>query len=244
MNPRDLRINDYLKTPAGHNTYNRELFSFIARRYDALTRGLSIGRDAKWKSRLIASLPDLRRPDCLDVGCGTGDLSLLLAERFPEGRVHGIDLTPAMVREARDKCAVRNVSFEVQDMCELKFSDRSFDIVTAGYAVRNAPDLRRALAEIRRVLRPGGTLGILEFSKPRGRLLQTLEGAVLRGWGAACGLLYYGDAWSCVSIPTTLKSHPDASGFESLLGETGFSAIRSTRFLLGITSLVLCCKQI
>ena len=88
--------------------------------------------------------------------------------------------------------------------------------------------------------RPLTTPVLTEFSKPRGRVLQHLQRGLLRAWGAACGLLYYGDADASVSIPTTLKTYPDATELACLLRESGFRDVRSTTFMFGVIRTIVC----
>jgi len=238
----DLKIEKFLFEPEKRRFYNLELFSFLAARYDSVVRVLSFGRDAKWKEILVDSLPSLSCPSCLDIGCGTGDLSFSVAHRFPRAKVTGLDLTPAMIKVAETKNKYSNVTLTVQDMCELGFKNESFDIVTAGYAVRNAPDLNKTLREIIRVLKPGGTFAILDFSKPTNKLLQGVEYSVLSLWGTFCGVIIYGNSGAFESIPKTLDRFPDDRELETILRKLHFQQIESRYFFLGITRLVLCRK--
>lgn len=143
----------------------RRLFTRIAGRYDLLNRVLTFGIDLSWRRRALALL---EAPTCvLDLATGTGDLALGLARRFPHAQVTGLDLTPAMLEIARRRisradCAARVVLME-GDATRLPFPDASFDAVTCAFGFRNFPDPAAALAEVARVLVPGGTLLVLEF---------------------------------------------------------------------------------
>jgi len=156
-----------------------------ASRYDLATRVMSLGRDATWKQALVASLPDLPSPVCVDLACGTGDVAFLLAGRYPGGVVAGLDLSIPMLAIARERNRFGNVRFERGDLCDLPYPDGSIDVVTGSYALRNAPDLRKAVAEVRRVLSPGGVAAFLDFSNPERSPLRYLQYLLLRGW---CGL--------------------------------------------------------
>ncbi len=157
MTPRfTLRIGDHLETPDKKRLYNRCVFTEIAPRYDFITRALSFGRDPAWKRDLVASLPPGDAPVCVDLACGTGDIAFLLARKYPRGSVTGVDLTPAMLDLAGKRNHFSNVRFVNQDMVRLDLADASVDIVTGGYALRNAPDLTSAVAEIRRIMKNSG----------------------------------------------------------------------------------------
>ena len=142
-----LSLDEHLRVPELKRAYNERLFTRVAGRYGFVTLGLSLGRDRAWKRRLVRALPEVARPMCVDLACGTGDITRLLAGRYPDGEVHGIDLTPAMLDLARRR-GLPGVIFSRQDMGQLSFQDESVHIVTGGYALRNAPNLKVALAEV------------------------------------------------------------------------------------------------
>ena len=188
-----LNVREHLTTPEKKRLLNERLFGEIAAEYDRVTPPLSFGRDRTWKRDLVDSLPPLNRPSCLDVACGTGDLCKLLAAKYPDAKIVGLDLTEAMLNMARVRIPDPRVKFRAGDMCEMDFPDGSFDIVTSGYALRNAPNLRRALAEIHRVTKPDGTAAFMDFSKPPSKIFQTLEHFALGLWGGIWGLILHGN---------------------------------------------------
>lgn len=231
-----LRIRDHLDVPEKRRTYIERHFALAASRYDAATRAMSLGRDAAWKARLIELLPDRPRPLCVDLACGTGDLAFLLARRYPEGRIVGVDLTGPMLDIARERNRFPNVSFLRQDMCALSFRDESVDIVTGGYALRNAPNLAQALAGVGRILRPGGTAAFLDFSRPRGALSRPRY-LLLRTWGGLWGLLLHGTHEIHGYIAPSLALFPDREALVALFGDNGLSLVASKRFFGGIVEL-------
>jgi demethylmenaquinone methyltransferase / 2-methoxy-6-polyprenyl-1,4-benzoquinol methylase len=167
----------------------RTMFDRIAPVYDAMNRAMTAGLDRRWR-RLAADAVVAPGDRVLDACCGTGDLAL--AARAAGGVVTGLDFSEAMLERARGKSA--EIEWLDGDLLHLPFSDRSFDTATVGFGVRNVEDLDRALRELRRVLRPGGRLAILEIVRPKGPLalfykawfggLVPLAGSVLPG-GAA-----------------------------------------------------------
>jgi ubiquinone/menaquinone biosynthesis methyltransferase len=229
-----LKVRDSLAAPDKKRLLNQELFSTIAAEYDRVTRPLSFGRDRAWKRELMDSLPLLTRPRCLDIACGTGDLCELLAAKYPDAEVVGLDLTEKMLDVARVRICDPRVTFRAGDMCRMDFPDGSFDVVTGGYALRNAPDLHQALEEIRRVLKPGGTAAFLDFSKPQSGFFQSLEDFALRFWGGLFGLLLHRDPEVYSYIAASLRQFPDRVAFHGLLQEHGFVGIESRLFFFGV----------
>ena len=140
------RLKDFdLTLPESKREYNRMLFTPVAQVYSGITRVLSFGRDAVWKGKLISLLPEIPEPRILDLACGPGDLSFLLALRYPSARIEGIDLNTDMLARAASNLArmpgniQERINFFPGDMNELPFSDGEFDIISGGYALRNSP---------------------------------------------------------------------------------------------------------
>lgn len=144
-------------------TQVRSMFDRIAPVYDAMNHTMTAGLDRRWR-RLTAQAVVTPRARVLDACCGTGDLAL--AAHKAGGTVTGLDFSGRMLERARRKSA--EIEWVEGDLLELPFEDESFDAVTVGFGVRNVDDLARALRELRRVLRPGGRLGILEIVRPKG----------------------------------------------------------------------------
>ena len=234
-----LKAREWLAVPERKRAYNELHFAEAAPRYDLATRAMSLGRDAAWKRFLVAALPSFSAPACVDLACGTGDVAFLLAQRYPGGTVAGVDISPPMLALARESNRYPNVRFEPGDMAALPFSGASADIVTGSYALRNAPDLRVALAEIRRILRPGGVAAILDFSRPERPFLRRLQYLLLRGWCGFWGALLHGTPEIHGYIAESLEGFPDRRRFLEILGEEGFAVTFSRRFFLGITELLV-----
>lgn len=234
-----LKMHDYIHHPEGKRKYNEGMFAEIAPRYDFITRALSFGRDKTWKDELVAKLPAIKNPNCLDLACGTGDLTFRLAQRYREGHVVGLDLTEAMLVIARPRNSLNNVEFVIGDMSQTEFADESFDIVTGGYALRNAPDLKTALEEIRRVMKPGGTGAVLDFSKTSNRTLQKLQLLVLKTWGGFWGLALHRNTDIYTYIAESLKQFPDSSQLKGHLEDIGFRNIRSKKHFFGMTETII-----
>jgi len=234
-----LKARDHVGVPERKRLFNELHFEEAARRYDLATKAMSLGRDAAWKRALVAALPALPAPACADLACGTGDVAFLLAERYPGGMVVGVDIAARMLALAGDRNRSPNVRFECGDMGSLPFPDGSFDIVTGSYALRNAPELRAALAEVRRVLKVDGTAAVLDFSRPTRPLLQLLQYLLLRCWCGFWGLLLHGTPEIHGYVAESLKGFPDRMRLLEILGEEGFAVTSPRRFFLGITELLV-----
>lgn len=235
----DLKIREHIGLPGKKRLYNERHFSVAAPRYDLATRAMSLGRDAAWKRLLVASLPPLDTPVCVDMACGTGDVAFLLAARFPRGTVAGADLAGPMLEIARERNGRGKVMFLRQDMGAAAFRDGSVDIVTGAYALRNAPDLGPTLREIRRILRPGGAAAFLDFAKPKAKVLQRPLCRLLAAWCGLWGLVLHGSAEIHGSIGTSLAAFPDRALLRRLFRECGFEVLSSRRFFGGVTELLV-----
>jgi len=229
--PLSLKIRAGIDTPDKKRYYNEGLFTRVATEYDGATRAMSLGRDQVWKRRLVNMLPDFPAPNCVDLACGTGDVTAALAGRFPNGQVVGIDLTPAMVEVARSCCDQANVTFQVQDMCRTDVPDGWADVVTGSYALRNAPVLDEALREVRRLLKPGGWAVFLDFAKPPARWKQSLQLPLLKAWGGFWGVVLHGGPEHAY-IAESLRQFPDRVALRERFTWHGFT-LRGARNCFG-----------
>jgi demethylmenaquinone methyltransferase/2-methoxy-6-polyprenyl-1,4-benzoquinol methylase len=234
-----LKSRERLADPMRKRELNKQLFSVVAPRYDAVTRVLSFDRDRVWKARMVGALPPVMAPVCLDLACGTGDISFLLAAKYPDGQVLGLDLTEAMLERARARGTAPHLSFQRGDMGRTGLAAESVDIVTGGYALRNAGDLREVLAEVHRVLKPGGIGCFLDFSKPSGRSLQKVEYLLLKVWGAWWGRVFHGDHEVYAYIAESLVRFPDRPQLSGLFQAQGFEIESSTLYFLGIVQCLM-----
>jgi ubiquinone/menaquinone biosynthesis methyltransferase len=238
-----FHIGQSLDDPAAKRALNERLFTAIASEYPWMTAVLSLGRDASWKRRLVRALPDLRSPVCVDLACGTGDLTRLLADRFTDGTVTGQDLTAAMIDIARRRTSQPNVRYEQRDIAASELPDASVDIVTAGYALRNAPILEDAMAEVARILRPGGHAAFLDFMRWPGRVSGRVELSALRFWGSLWGLLLHRNRDVYGYIAESLSRFPTLPELEQRFQAHGLSVIRTIRCFFGVTAIVITRKE-
>ncbi len=195
------------------------MFDRIAPVYDVMNRVMTAGLDRSWRRRAVEAVvqPGDR---VLDACCGTGDLAL--AAEQEGGHVTGLDFSPAMLERARRKSST--IEWVEGDMLALPFEAASFDAATVGFGVRNVADLEAGVAELRRILRPGGRVAILEITRPRGVLrpffslwferIVPLLGKVLPG----------GRAYTY--LPASVRRFPGAEDLAALLERHGFTQVR------------------
>jgi demethylmenaquinone methyltransferase / 2-methoxy-6-polyprenyl-1,4-benzoquinol methylase len=209
----------------------RSMFDRIAPVYDLMNRLMTLGLDQRWR-RLTARSVVAPGDRVLDACCGTGDLAVA-ARREGAAEVVGLDFAERMLERARRKDAA--VEWVQGDLLELPFEDVSFDAATVGFGIRNVADLERGLAELARVLRPGGRVGILEITRPRGPLrlfyrlwfdvLVPLAGKILPG----------GKAYTY--LPASVRRFPDPEQLAELMGRHGFEQVAFRRLAGGIVAL-------
>lgn len=227
-----------LSNPEEKKLYNEGLFSVVAPKYDFITKALSFGRDKAWKKLLIKHLPYVDHARCLDIACGTGELSFGLANKYKNGTVTGIDLNEDMILLCRNRQSCHNIVFKVSDMNNMKWEDSTFDIVTGGYAIRNSPDLQTIIRELYRFMKKGGHAAFLDFSKSPGRSFQKIQLFLLKLWGSFWGLLLHGNADIYAYIAESLKHFPDRNELESLFRNAGFKNVRTKILFFGFTSIL------
>jgi demethylmenaquinone methyltransferase / 2-methoxy-6-polyprenyl-1,4-benzoquinol methylase len=206
------------------------MFDRIAPVYDAMNRVMTAGLDRRWR-RLTAEAVVRRGDRVLDACCGTGDLAIAAARIG--GRVTGLDFSERMLERARRKGP--ELEWIRGDLLELPSEDGSFDAATVGFGVRNVEDLARALRELRRVLRVGGRLGILEITRPRG-LLAPFYRLWFDGVVPLLGKVLPGGA-AYTYLPASVRRFPGPEELSALLRSAGFDDVAVRLFAGGIVAL-------
>jgi demethylmenaquinone methyltransferase/2-methoxy-6-polyprenyl-1,4-benzoquinol methylase len=207
----------------------RSMFDRIARRYDLLNRLLSAGTDVRWRRACVDLLALGGPARVADLCTGTADLLVEALRRDAGHRGVGVDLSEQMLRRGAAKLGRRGLSaragLAAGDAEALPLASSSFDAATIGFGIRNVGDPLAALAEIRRVLRPGGRLVVLEFSRPRGWL-----GVLYRRYFhrilPRIGALVSGDAAAYSYLPASVERFPAPEAFAALMEQAGFASVR------------------
>ena len=217
-------LKEHISSKEKKQPYVNRLFETIASRYDFFTVFMSYGMDRGWKRRLVEMLDLSGDETALDIACGTGDITFMIARRLTSGHAVGLDITQAMLRIAGRKqheTNISNIGFHQGDILSLPFQDETFDCVTGGYALRNVPDITAALKEIKRVLKPGGRVLSLDFAHPPNRAYRWLYLRYLTVVGSTAGLILHRDADTYRYIPESLKLYPGQQGVSRLMEQAG-----------------------
>jgi demethylmenaquinone methyltransferase / 2-methoxy-6-polyprenyl-1,4-benzoquinol methylase len=218
----------------------RGMFGRIAPRYDLLNHLLSMNIDRYWRARTVRRVAHiLERPGAqvLDVCCGTGDLTLALNSGSPSAHIFGSDFSHPMLERANRKNA--NGRWFEADALRLPIADAALDLATIAFGFRNLTNYHSGLLELRRILKPGGTLAILEFSTPPNPLLAEVYGFYSRTILPAVGGALSGSRDAYTYLPESVRKFPDADGLANQMRDAGFVNVRFERMTAGIVALHL-----
>jgi demethylmenaquinone methyltransferase/2-methoxy-6-polyprenyl-1,4-benzoquinol methylase len=218
------------------------VFDSVAPSYDLMNDVMSLGLHRLWKRFTIARTGLRSGQSALDVAAGSGDLSIGLARRVGRtGRVVVTDINASMLAAGRDRMLnaglVGNVGFLRADAEALPFPDATFHCVTIGFGLRNVTNKAAALASMRRVLKPGGRLLVLEFSKPHMGMLEPLYDAYSFQVLPRLGELLAGDGASYRYLAESIRRHPDQPSLQSLMEQQGLERCEYFNLSAGIVAL-------
>ena len=222
------------------------MFNAISPKYDALNRILSAGIDQSWRRKTLREIRATGALNLLDVATGTADLALALAKGIPGSRVVGVDISAGMLEVGRSKVRARDlegrVRLDLGDGEQLPYEESSFDAVTVAFGVRNFENLEQGLRDMRRVLQPGGTLAVLEFSQPTAWPLRSLYLLYFKNILPRIGRMVSKDASAYTYLPNSVQAFPYGEAFAAKLREAGFKSVRIRPLTFGIASLYLAIK--
>jgi demethylmenaquinone methyltransferase/2-methoxy-6-polyprenyl-1,4-benzoquinol methylase len=225
----------------------REMFSGIARRYDLLNHVLSAHIDKRWRRLVRERLSDVLSDPAailLDVACGTGDLSLEL-QRNARAKVIGSDFCRPMLAIAREKTDASGltVPYVEGDALLLPFSDDTFDAATIAFGLRNLANFEDGLAELNRILKPGGRLAVLEFSSPTIPGFRSLFNLYFNQILPRIGGVISGSRGAYEYLPDSVSKFPDQDALAALIRATGFDSVEFTNLTGGIAALHMARKE-
>ena len=219
-------------TGAARQRYVADLFARISGHYDLMNDVMTFGMHRRWKRRTAALAVCTLKGPALDVSTGTGDLAFLLARHAPAGKVVGLDLLPEMINIARSRAARRaggGVTLIVGDALALPFPDATFSCATAGFSLRNMPDVPEAINEMTRVIRPGGRVALLELSPMDSGLRAALFRLYFHGLVPLIGKLIARDRAAYTYLPQSVDRFYEAEDLAAILRDSGLERVSYQR---------------
>ncbi|QJX48403.1 bifunctional demethylmenaquinone methyltransferase/2-methoxy-6-polyprenyl-1,4-benzoquinol methylase UbiE [Hymenobacter taeanensis] len=237
-----MAVVPYKDDTSGKKSQVANMFNSIAGKYDFLNHFLSAGTDIYWRRKAVSELKQLRPARILDIATGTADFAIeTLRAAAPDAKVTGVDISEGMLDVGRRKLEAKGLShrikLELGDSESLPFADNEFDAVTASFGVRNFENLEKGLAEMRRVLRPGGKLVVLEFSKPTAFPLKQAYNFYFRRILPVFGKLISKDNSAYTYLPESVQAFPDGPDFLAILRKVGFTSPAWQPLTFGISSI-------
>lgn len=239
----------------GKETYVKDVFEEIAEYYDKMNGIMSLGMVKRWHKFMFKKAGDISGKRVCDVGCGTGEISFMAAERAgTDGEVIGVDITPAMLEMAKRKMAEldlpKGVDFRVGDALAMEFGDNEFDLVTSGYMLRNVTNIQQAVNEMYRILKPGSKVIVAELAKPKNRILRWGHNfyihRILPIWGRRYdkGKKIDGKQPAYDWLTSSLEGFPHGADMVAIFKKAGFSDARFYKKSMGAVNIYVGTKPV
>jgi len=222
----------------------QDMFDAIADRYDFLNRLLSLRQDVYWRRTMISAITLLEKDSVLDVACGTGDvINELLRQKKYLKQMIGADFSTRMLELAKYKLCrdhkISSVELVAANGLRLPFASNTFNAVTIAFGIRNIMDRKSALAEFYRLLKPGGTLAVLELTTPENRLFDGLYLLYFQKILPKIGALFSKNMKAYAYLPSSVIHFPNANQFAGIMRQAGFVNIRWRFLTMGIATLFI-----
>ncbi|MDE5814278.1 MAG: bifunctional demethylmenaquinone methyltransferase/2-methoxy-6-polyprenyl-1,4-benzoquinol methylase UbiE [Muribaculaceae bacterium] len=229
-----------------------EMFDSIAPSYDFMNTMMTGGLHKRWRNRALkmaaAILPEGEPKDVLDVACGTGDVSFKLHKMFPKARITGLDLSAGMLKVAKGKLewwdaeTRKLITFMEGDCLKMPFPDDTFDMVTVAYGVRNFERLEDGYREMRRVMKPGGVLCVIELSEPKNPLIKSGYRLYSRNVIPLVGRMVSHDTRAYSYLPESIAACPQRGDMTAMMERAGFREATFKSLTLGVITIYLASK--
>jgi demethylmenaquinone methyltransferase/2-methoxy-6-polyprenyl-1,4-benzoquinol methylase len=218
-----------------------DMFDSIAPRYDFLNRFLSVGIDVRWRKKAIGYLKDIKPQKVLDVATGTADVALMTEKMLHPSSIIGIDISNGMLDIGRKKIKERSLEPIIQlyngDSADIQYADNTYDAVTVAFGVRNFQQLEKGLSEIFRVLRPGGKLVVLEFSRPKQLIIKGFYNFYMKSVSPNIAKIFSKNKTAYAYLDASIQKFPEGKNFTDILEKVGYKNIVNKPLSLGICSI-------
>jgi demethylmenaquinone methyltransferase/2-methoxy-6-polyprenyl-1,4-benzoquinol methylase len=235
-----MSVVPYKNEEAAKKAQVAKMFNNISAHYDFLNHFLSLGIDKLWRKRAIKMLKPQAPKMILDVATGTGDFAFEALSLNPQ-KVIGVDISTGMLEHGRKKVNERNLTGKIElktgDSENLDFQENIFDAVTVGFGVRNFENLEKGLLEILRVMKPGATLVVLEFSRPRIFPFRQLYNFYFKFVLPKIGRIVSKDKSAYTYLPQSVEAFPDGTEFENILKKVGFKNTTCEPLTFGVSTI-------
>lgn len=235
-----MTVVPYKDQATGKKQQVAHMFNSISPQYDFLNHFLSLGIDILWRKKAVKLLRQHQPRTILDIATGTGDFALEAMKLNPE-KIIGLDISDGMLEVGRKKIKARGWHQRIDmvngDSENLPFEENKFDAVIVAFGVRNFENLERGLSEMLRVLKPGGAVVILEFSKPRGFPMKQLYGFYFRAILPLVGRLFSKHRTAYTYLPESVDVFPDGNNFLAILNKIGYQNATCQPLTFGVSSL-------
>lgn len=239
------KVTPYKDSDLGKKAQVTQMFDTISGSYDGLNRVISFGIDIKWRRRVVNIVKAARPATVLDIATGTGDLAINLVESGAKA-ITGLDISPGMLEVGKKKVSQKKLDSTIEmvvgDSENLPFSDHSFDAVTVAFGVRNFENLEKGLAEIYRVLAPGGTFVVLETSVPTRTPFKQGYSLYTRHVLPLIGKLFSKDRSAYAYLSESASVFPHGEAFNNILRKIGFIEVENKPQTLGVASIYVAKK--
>ncbi len=237
-----MAVVPYKEKTSGKKEQVAEMFDNISPRYDFLNHFLSLGIDILWRKKAIRMLKPHAPKEIIDVATGTGDFALEALALKPN-RIVGVDISAGMLEMGKQKMKKKGVDhiidMQIGDSEKLLFEDNTFDAGIVAFGVRNFENLEKGLTDMRRVLKPGGKIVVIEFSKPRSFPMKQLYQFYFKSILPVIGKLISKDQSAYTYLPESVDVFPDGQQFLDILTQVGFNDVSCTPLTFGISSIYM-----
>jgi demethylmenaquinone methyltransferase / 2-methoxy-6-polyprenyl-1,4-benzoquinol methylase len=235
-----MAVVPYKEAREGKKEQVAQMFNNISHRYDFLNHFLSLGIDVLWRKKAVKMLRALKPKLILDVATGTGDFAIEALDLNPE-KVIGVDISDGMLDMGRAKLKKRKLDERIElfnaDSENLPFEENKFDAIIVAFGVRNFENLEKGLAEMFRVLRPGGRVVILEFSKPAGFPFKQIYNFYFKFILPKIGRVVSSDKAAYTYLPESVDAFPEGNKFTGILEKIGYKQATCKPLTFGISSI-------